>query len=400
MIDKIGLKLVLLSLLSIAVLGCSNGSSGTVPDLSQPTGGTYQKLSAGTSHTCAINSSNNLKCWGRNQHGQLGDGTMTDKTVSTFIDSSVQYSQVSAGDAHTCAITTTGILKCWGKNSSGQLGDSTTTDRLTPIVIDAGTNYSQISVSGNVTCGITTANLLKCWGYNGFGAVGDGTIVDKDLPVTIDVVTYSIVAVGAMHTCGITTAGLLKCWGLNDSGQLGDTTTANKVLPTAIDVATTYTKIAVSSFTLYHSCGITTAGVLKCWGNNTYGQLGIGVIGTALAAPQIVSAGTTFSDISVGYVHSCAVKSTTTELFCWGYNFFSQLGDYTSTNRSSPVQGDTGYYYSKVVASNNYTCGLTADGHLRCWGQNDFGQLGDGSIVDRYVPIGINQLPSKNENKL
>lgn len=400
MIDKIGLKLVLLSLLSIAVLGCANGSSGTVPNIAQPTGGDYQKLTAGTSHTCAINPSNNLKCWGRNQHGQLGDGTTTDKTVSTLIDSSVQYSQVSAGDAHTCAITTTGVLKCWGKNSSGQLGDSTTTDRLTSIVIDAGTNYSQISASGNVTCGITTANLLKCWGYNGFGAVGDGTIVDKNLPVTIDVVTYSSVAVGAMHTCGITTAGLLKCWGLNDSGQLGDSTTANKVLPTAIDAATTYSKIAVSSFTLYHSCGITTAGVLKCWGNNTYGQLGIGVAGVAVATPQIVSAGTTFSDISVGYVHSCAVKSATTELFCWGYNFFSQLGDYTSTNRSSPVQGDTGYYYSKVIASNNYTCGLTVDGNLRCWGQNDFGQLGDGSIVDRYVPIGINQLPSKNENKL
>jgi alpha-tubulin suppressor-like RCC1 family protein len=114
-----------------------------------------------------------------------------------------------------------------------------------------------------------------------------------------------------MHTCGITTAGFLKCWGLNDSGQLGDTTTANKVLPTAIDVATTYSKVAVSSFTLYHSCGITTAGVLKCWGNNTYGQLGIGTAGTAQATPQVVSAGTTFSDISVGYVHSCAVNSLT-----------------------------------------------------------------------------------------
>lgn len=400
MSNKIGFKLILSASLVITLLGCANGSSGTVPNLAQPTGGSYKKLSAGTSHTCAINLSDNLKCWGRNHYGQLGDGTTVDKLTSTVIESAVTYSDVSAGDAHTCAITTAGVLKCWGRNSSGQLGNSTTTDEILPIVIDAGTSYSQISVSGNVTCGITTANILKCWGYNGFGAVGDGTIVDKDFPVTIDVTTYSKIAVGAMHTCGITTAGVLKCWGLNDSGQVGDGTTANKVLPIVIDATETYSKIAVSSFTLYHSCGITTAGVLKCWGNNNYGQIGDGTTGVARSSPVIISAGTAFSDINVGYVHSCAVKSTTTELFCWGYNFFSQLGDYTTTNRSSPVQADTGYLYTKVVASNNFTCGLTVDGYLRCWGQNDYGQLGDGSIVDRYVPIGINQLPSKNENRL
>ncbi len=375
-------------------MGCSNGSSGHVPDTSQPLGGVYSKLTAGTTHTCAINPSSKLKCWGRNQFGQLGDGTTVDQSTSEFIDSANSYADVSAGDMHTCAITTLGVLKCWGRNNSSQLGDGTTVDQLTPMTVDAGTLYSQISVSGSLSCGITTAGVLKCWGQNSKGGLGDGSVINKSTPTIINAgTTYLKIATGALHTCGITTANVLKCWGLNDSGQLGDGTTADKTLPLVIDSGTTYSKIAVSSFVLYHTCGITTSNVLKCWGNNNYGQIGDGTSGVARAVPVIISAGVSFSDISVGYVHTCAVASATNNLYCWGYNHFSQLGDYTSTNRSSPTQADTGFLYSKVIASNNYTCGLTTGTNLRCWGRNDFGQLGDGSAVDRYSPIGINSVP-------
>lgn len=391
MITRIGSILIL----CLYMLSCSNGSSGTVPNTAIPPGGIYQKLSAGTTHTCAINPSSKLKCWGRNQFGQLGDGTTTDQSVSTLIDSVNTYTEISAGDGHTCGITTSGVLKCWGRNNSSQLGDGTTVDQLSPIVIDIGINYSKISVSGSLSCGITTSGVLKCWGLNAYGGLGDGTVINKTFPTVINPGTnYSVIATGALHTCGITTAGVLKCWGLNADGQLGDGTTANKTLPIVIDASSTYSKIAVSSFVLYHSCGITTLGVLKCWGNNNYGQIGDGTAGVARAVPVIISSGTNFSDISAGYVHSCAVVSGTGILKCWGYNFFSQLGDYTSTTRTVPVQADTGFTYSKVVASNNYTCGLSTGSNLRCWGRNDYGQLGDGSIVDRYVPIGINSVLS------
>lgn len=286
-------KIGFIFILCIYIMSCSNGSSGHVPNIAQPPGGIYQKLSAGTAHTCAINPSAQLKCWGRNQSGQLGDGTTVDKSVSTFVDVATSYADVSTGDAHTCGVTTAGVLKCWGQNSSGQLGDGTTTDQILPIVIDAGISYSQVSVSGSLSCAITTAGVLKCWGNNNYGQIGDGT-----------------------------------------SGT-----------------------------------------------------------GAARAVPVIISAGTSFSDISTGYVHTCAVAMATSNLYCWGYNFFSQLGDYTSTTRLVPVQADTGFVYSKVVASNNYTCGLTTANNLRCWGRNDYGQLGDGSIVDRYVPIGISRVP-------
>jgi alpha-tubulin suppressor-like RCC1 family protein len=386
---------VLILSLYLYLVSCSNGSSGHVPSLSPP-GGAYLKLAAGTAHSCAINPSSQLKCWGRNQFGQLGDGTTVDQTTSKIIDGASGYVEVSAGDMHTCAITTGGVLKCWGRNNSSQLGDGTTVDQLTPITVDAGTLYSQISVSGSLSCGITTAGVLKCWGMNAYGGLGDGTIINKSTPTVINAGTnYLKISTGALHTCGITTGNVLKCWGLNDSGQLGDGTTVNKILPVVIDSGTTYSKIAVSSFVFYHTCGITTANVLKCWGNNNYGQIGDGTSGVARALPVVISAGIGFSDISIGYVHTCAVAFATTQLYCWGYNFFSQLGDYTSTNRSTPVQADTGFFYSKVVASNNYTCGLTTGTNLRCWGRNDYGQLGDGSVVDRYSPIGINSVSLK-----
>jgi alpha-tubulin suppressor-like RCC1 family protein len=376
------------------LLSCSNGSSDSIPDLSVPDGGTYQKLSAGTSHTCAINSLSQLKCWGRNHYGQLGDGTTIDKSVSTVIDAPNTYSEVSAGDAHTCAITSAGVLKCWGHNDSGQLGDGTSISQTVPLTINPGTIYSKISISGSLSCALTASNVLQCWGMNAYGGLGDGTVVNKSVPTVIDFgVSYSVISTGALHTCGITTAGVLKCWGLNDSGQLGDGTTGNKTLPVTVDATSTYSNVAVSSFVLYHTCGITTSGVLKCWGNNNYGQVGDGTTGVARALPVVIASGTNFSDVSAGYVHTCAVRSSTGALYCWGYNFFSQLGDYTTTNKSSPVQADTGYFYSKVVASNNYTCGLSKSNILRCWGRNNYGQLGDGSIVDRYVPIGINRVP-------
>ena len=358
-------KISLFLILCLMASGCSNGSSGSVPNTAVPAGGAFNKVTSGTAHTCVLTTSSQIKCWGSNIYGQLGDGTTVDKLSPTLIDAATTYTEISAGDGHTCAITTGGVLKCWGHNSSGQLGNGTTLDQVTAITIDLGTSYSQVSTSGNVTCGITIANVLKCWGYNGQGGVGDGTVIDKTSPIVINGgTTYSKIATGALHTCGITSAGVLKCWGNNDSGQLGDSTTANKNLPVIIDGGVTYSKIAVSSFIQYHTCGVTTANVLKCWGNNIYGQVGDGST-TTRPAPTIIAAGTSFSDVSVGYVHTCAIVLTTGLLKCWGYNFYYQLGDYTSSTRLSPVQADTGFTYAKISASNNYTCGLTTNSNMR-----------------------------------
>ena len=182
--------------------------------------------------------------------------------------------KVASGAVHTCGINPTGGLRCWGWNLYGRLGDGTTTDRLTPTTINSGTTYTAIAAGGHHTCGITTSGGLKCWGRNEYGQLGDGTTTNRHTPTTIDAgTTYQAIAAGVWHTCGITTSGVLKCWGWNLYGQLGDGTTTNRLTPTTIDAGTTYTAIATNSL---HTCGVTTTGVLKCWGWNEYGQLGDG----------------------------------------------------------------------------------------------------------------------------
>jgi alpha-tubulin suppressor-like RCC1 family protein len=115
-------------------------------------------------------------------------------------------------------------LKCWGKNSYGQLGDGTTNDTPSVVVIDPGTSYTQISAGEQHTCGITSAGVLKCWGSNLSSQLGDSAIAyASSSPVEIDIGTsYSKVSAGEYSTCGITTTGVLKCWGSNFQNQLGD----------------------------------------------------------------------------------------------------------------------------------------------------------------------------------
>jgi alpha-tubulin suppressor-like RCC1 family protein len=139
-------------------------------------------VSTGADHTCGITSSNELRCWGNNDSGQLGDGTDTNSSFPVTIDPDHTYTQISSGGNSNCGITSDGALKCWGKNHNGQLGDGTTTTKNTPTTIDSLTSYSKIftstggdNPSGGHVCGLIGTGSRKCWGYNQFGQLGNGS---------------------------------------------------------------------------------------------------------------------------------------------------------------------------------------------------------------------------------
>ncbi|MFN5677972.1 MAG: RCC1 domain-containing protein, partial [Roseiflexaceae bacterium] len=174
---------------SVGQLGDGTTTDRSIPmAVSMPAGVTFASISAGYTHTCALTSAGAAYCWGANGFGQLGDGTTTDSStpVAVSMPSSVTFTSITAGKEYTCALTSAGAAYCWGKNNFGQLGDGTYTDkRSTPVAVSmpAGVTFASISVGYEHTCALTSAGAAYCWGANGFGQLGDGTTTDRNTPV-------------------------------------------------------------------------------------------------------------------------------------------------------------------------------------------------------------------------
>jgi alpha-tubulin suppressor-like RCC1 family protein len=197
-----------------------------------------RQISAGISHACAVLTNSTAKCWGNNSNGQLGDGSNNFiRLVPVHVFELSDVRQISAGVSHTCAVLTNGTAKCWGRNESGQLGDGSTFSPLrVPVHVIGLTGVTQISASGNHTCAVMTNGTAKCWGNNASGQLGNGSNFFIRL-VPVDVFKLSDVrqiSAGVSHACAVLTNGTAKCWGWNQYGQLGDGTNTSRGIP--IDV--------------------------------------------------------------------------------------------------------------------------------------------------------------------
>ena len=392
-----------------------SGGSGSGSGSSSSSSFAYSndKVSAGYQHTCAILDNGDLKCWGYDDHGQLGDGgtnTDTNAPSSTAIDLGTGRTAVavSAGHKHTCAILDNGDLKCWGWDNKGQLGDGgTNTDTNAPssTAINLGTGRTAVAVSAGElhTCAILDNGDLKCWGRDSSGQLGDGgTNTNTNAPSSTAINlgtgrTAVAVSAGELHTCVILDNGDLKCWGYDYQGQLGDggtNTDTNAPSSTAIDLGTGRTAVAVSAGQ-YHTCAILDNGDLKCWGQDSQGQLGDGGSNTNTNAPSSTAidlgTGRTAVAVSAGHYHTCAILDNGDEK-CWGYDNLGQLGDGgsnpgTNTNAPSSTAIDlgTGRTAVAVSAGQYHTCAILDNGDLKCWGWDNKGQLGDGGTNTTFT---------------
>ena len=347
-----------------------------------------RSISTGEEHTCALSTAGGVMCWGRNDRGQLGDGTRTRSlTPVDVLRLTSGVESVSAEGQRTCALTTAGGVKCWGDNEFGYLGDGTTLDRIHPVdVVGLKSGVSAIDAGNQHACALTTAGGVKCWGDNQNGQLGDGTLTLRGIPVDVSGLTSGVAAISAgnHHTCALTTAGGVKCWGDNEVGELGDGTATQSTVP--VDVSGLSSGVAAISAGAFHTCALTTAGAVKCWG---YVVLGNGSHGARYVPTDISGLTSGVTAISAGWFHTCALMSSG-DLRCWGYNTFGELGDGTTTDRIDPV--DVRGLMHRTVAMSagpHHTCAVTTSGGVKCWGWNMAGQLGDGATGNRSVPTDV-----------
>ncbi len=269
------------------------------------------RIAAGGDHTCAILQSGALRCWGRNNFGQLGHGNTANigDNESVFsagnvdLGSGVIVTDLALGDSHTCALLSTGAVRCWGRGSEGQLGygnannlgDNETINNL-PNVPLTGTVRKLVAGAFH-TCALTFTGTLRCWGDGRFGQLGQSFVsfdalwgnAPNELPSTLrgDINTGAQVVdvtAGGSHTCARSSDGRLTCWGRGDSGQLGYGNFDNQLTPPAagvdLDGVTTYRITAGAA----HTCALRCNGTARCWGQGADGRLGRGSTATSATA--------------------------------------------------------------------------------------------------------------------
>jgi alpha-tubulin suppressor-like RCC1 family protein len=291
-------------------------------------------------------------------------------------------SRIAAGAQHACAVGAGGGVKCWGANASGQLGDTSITDRPTAVdVAGLAGGVSSISAGGKHTCVVSTSGAVKCWGDNASGQLGDNTRTNRSAPVDVVGASSGFVAVvaGNAHTCGLTTSGGLKCWGDNAARQLGDASSSSPRL-TPFDVPGLGGPIAAVTAGRAHTCAVTTGGGALCWGDNSYGQLGNG--GGAVSPSAVTGASTGIAAIAAGDNATCLVTSAGS-VKCWGGGAFGLPGS-TFTDRSlTPVDMpglDRGV--SAIAYGASSGCAIGSGGNVRCWSAGVSGPIAFQAPVD------------------
>ena len=293
-----------------------------------------QQVSSGVEHTCALLTGGSVRCWGRNGDGRLGDGTTTDRQspVEVLASGSTQgtdvlggVTRISAGSSHTCALLSDQTVRCWGANGffgdEGALGDGTATSRSNPVkVLMSGTDQNanvlsgvtQVSAGGYHSCALLSGGESWCWGANSSGQLGDGTTTDRRNPVRV-MAEVRQVSAGGYHTCALLTDDTIRCSGYNASGALGDGTRSDRSTPVPVlasgtaaaspvtfRVAPEIAARPVATPTLTATCAGSVRSGSEVTCTVTGGDPGIDILWRAAFNPVIAEAGVTLDATGSG----------------------------------------------------------------------------------------------------
>ncbi len=377
-------------------------------------------LVAGGRQTC-VTQDGRVRCWGIGQYGVLGYGNTNNigdnehPAVAGDVPVGGSVKQLALGYYHTCALLDTGAVRCWGRNNYGQLGLSHTSNigddeaASSGGVVNLGGEAIDLSAGTYHTCALLATGQVRCWGMGTFGALGYGNtshIGDNETPATAGSVSIGGSAVeikaGSFHTCARLSTGQVRCWGANFSGSLGignTTPIGDNELPTSapfVNLGSSALELAAGEA---HTCARLSSGI-KCWGDGSYGQLGYRNTSTVLSPATVgtVNVGATPLHITAGGSQTCILTSAY-EVRCWGEGQWGPLGygnsnnigdnEYPSAAGSVSIGGSA----LSVSAGYDHTCAVVSAStgyEVRCWGHGSGGVLGYGNTNS----IGDNEFPS------
>jgi alpha-tubulin suppressor-like RCC1 family protein len=380
---------------------------------------THVSLGHGT--TCLTTPTGELKCWGRNEHGQLGRGDRErlgdDETPDSFgfVALGGVVAEAHTNGQQTFARTLDGRIHAWGRNGAYELGilhtvglgdDETPASATVPTEPQVGGHAVQLAVGAGFACVRLSDGGVRCWGANDSGQLGLGDIErigDDEAPWQVATIELGAAAIditaGAHHACAVLLGGAVRCWGRGQDGQLGLGDTASvgdderPIDVAEIDLDAPAVDVVAGGL---HTCARLQSGSVRCWGRGQEGQLGRGdaqTVGddeTPAEAGDASLAGAAVG-LAAGWTHTCAVLQDGV-LQCWGGNEHGQLGlgstETIGDDEVPAVAGivDLGGQSASAVWSgplSSSTCALLDGEHLRCWGDNDMGQLGYGNTERR-----------------
>ena len=334
--------------------------------------------------------------WGDNVSSEIGIGTGTlssPVTQVTGLQSGI--TAISARGLHTLALRADGTVVAWGSNYFGQLGDGTTTDRATPVLVAGLSRVIAVAAGETFSLALRSDGSVVAWGANDSGQLGDGTATDHHTPTPVSGLSSGVTAIaaGAAHALALRSDGSVLAWGSDHWGQLGDGSNADRSTPVAIiSPSSGVTAIAAGAA---HSLAIERGGDLVAWGENSAGQLGDGTTTNRSTPVQVTGLTSGVRAVSAGSRHTLALLSDGS-VEAWGSNLFGQLGDgSTAFTRKAPqpVSGLTSNV-TAISAGGAHSLALRADGSVLAWGKNLYGELGDGTTTNHNVPVAVSALTS------
>lgn len=365
--------------------------------------GTWRSIDLGFAHGCGIDDDGALWCWGEGLEGQVGDGELLDifdphcRIDRVEIDPGTRWARVAASWENTCGVQEDGTLWCWGNNDRGQIGDGSVGPlyaRYHPVPV-AGDDWHEVFVGDAHACARKSDGSLWCWGDGGM--LGDGLTLFSSTPVPVmGPTSWTALARGGMgrHTCAIDDDATLWCWGESTHGALGTGDEEPALVPVMVDVGAPV--VAVSTG-VNNTCALGEEGQLWCWGNNRDGQLAGQVAGDFASTPVAIPGA--WTEVRVGLDQVCA-RERSGAVRCWGGNELGQVGDGTSGNDNSPrLPSEVGVWggvdpwpgFVEVATGVGHSCGRRDDDTVWCWGGRYRGALGNDDPVDDCSPANPNR---------